>query len=207
MNPRVERCHRPKQFPRLVSRNPAQKRGQISRAQTVQTSDFHPEMWRRLERTFTRGCGLRSLSGCHVQERAMGAKNNRALARRSSGRVQLGTGGTTGPIARNGIEAGAIDQSWSNVRRSFPINSILVAAQKQGGNSRPWYPLAPGTCRPSAWAVQTLLENPEIRGSISGSYPFAHFHGKQECRTKKGVRFASSGLQVADACDDGRYGG
>lgn len=207
MNPRVERCHGPKQFPRLVSRQPAKKQGEISRAQSVQTPNFHPEMCRRLDRTFARGCSLRSSSGCLVQERAMGAKNNRALAQRSTDQVHLGTDGKAGPIARNEIEAGEIDQNWGDVRRSFPINSILVAAQKQGGNSRTWYPLVPGTCRPSAWAVQTLPENPEIRGSISGSYPFVHFHGKQECRTKTGVAFAQSSLQVADASDDGRYGG
>ena len=74
MNPRVKRCHGPKQFPSLVLRQPLKKRGEMSRAQAVQTCNFHPEIWRRLDRTFARGCGFRSLSGCRVQEGAMGAK-------------------------------------------------------------------------------------------------------------------------------------
>ena len=207
MNPRVKRCHGPKQFPSLVLRQPVNKRGEMSRAQAVQTCNFHPEIWRRLDRTFARGCGFRSLSGCRVQERAMGGKNNCSLPQGSTDQVHLGICGKVRPIARNEIEAGEIDRCLGCVRRSSAINSILVAAQKQGGNSRTWHRLGPGTCRPSAWAVQKLLENPEIRGSISGSYPFVNFHGKQECRTKTGVAFAQSGLQVADACDDGRYGG
>ena len=207
MNPRVERSHDPKQFPSLVPRQPVKKRGEMSRAQAVQTCNFHPEIWRQLDRTFARGCGFRSLSGCRVQEGATGGKNNCSLPQRSTDQVHLEICGNAGPIARDGIKAGAIDQRLGCVRRSSTINSILVAAQKQGGNSRTWHPPVPGTCRPSAGAVQKLLENPEIRGSISGSDPGVNSRGEQECRTKKGVTFAPSGLQVADACDDGRCGG